>query len=224
MHNKRKGSLMADAIIIAAAAMMYLLLISPFNLIRAAAVTSASVYKTSSSGRASLVIGSSWNSSYLEEIIIMADKEGIEITVAVSRSELENEPKLISSLSQTEHEIAILSDEENSDEEYVKSCYKSLERITGKKPEFIITSSCPSQKLLRIARGLGLRVIVATTDMDTTRGSSAQIAERAYSAFDEGAFVFAEPTAELLKAFPDLIEIIKNMGMDIVSIHKMLYN
>ena len=210
-----------NAAILLLAAFVYIALLSPLGVIRAAGSSAAPVFRTADEGRTGLVIRLSWDAGALNDIRQKLAGAGVRTTFAVSPALAEKDPSEVAELYYEGHEIVLLIDDESTD---IGSAVDLLERITGERPRAAVADDLIARKIATEARKHGLRIAVPTVDLDAARGSAEEITARFCSISPEGAFCACDPTAQFADALPDLLEKIKNMGLDIAPLHKMLYN
>lgn len=217
----KKEDFKANAAILLTAALMYVALLSPFSVIRASGAAAAPVYRSADEGRTGLVIRLSWDAGALNDIRQKLAGAGVRTTFAVTPAHAEKDPSEVAGLYYEGHEIVLLIDDESTD---IGSAVDLLERITGERPRAAVADDLIARKIAAEARKHGLRIAVPTVDLDAARGSAEEITARFCSISPEGAFCACDPTAQFADALPDLLEKIKNMGLDIAPLHKMLYN
>ena len=216
----KKEDLKANAAILLTAALMYVALLSPFSVIRASGAAAAPVYRSADEGRLGLVLRLSWHAGALDGILDELEAAGEYVTFAVTPELARQAPSLVSAISRAGHEIALLA----SSKEEIGEGEELLSRVTGERILTCVTDLDSASALASAASSAGMKLIVPTSDLDTGRGASSDIEERISSAAQPGGFIACDPTGAFLSALPFLLESIKNMGLDIAPLYKMLYN
>lgn len=231
MRNVGKGRLLyANIAILAIAAIVYMALVSPLSVMTIGQSRRYPVYRYSSDSAVSVIIAVSWEASAMERISDTLDSRGEHVTFAVSGEWAEQNPKELLKLYEAGHEIAVMGYRPDVDGSYdfvkrdVESSMGIVERIIGKKPVLYYCGTRDSDVSAKAGSDLGIMTVLSTIDLDSVSGTSFDIEERAKKGLSAGSIIAAEPTAQFAKALPFLLDSIKNMGLRIVHIGKMLYN
>ena len=214
----KKEDIRINAVILLIASLMYLALLSPFSVTRAANAAMP-VYRSSGDEQTSIIIRLSWDSKAVDNILSILKEAGEKAAFAVTEELASGSPSLISKIARSGHEVSLLA---SSGEDLEKAC-GLLERITGRRQTFVVTDSKGAQSLVSCAKELSLAVIVPSVEFDAASMRRAERGGLAQTAL-KGCFIAVDPTADVSAELPFFIESIKNMGLHIVSIHKMLYN
>ena len=176
------------------------------------------VYRTGDFGRLALVITVEWDASPLPDLLDALSRLGVQATFALGREFVEAEPELTRRIAAEGHGIAALW--EGGAEETVSI----IESVTGSAPTAVFAEREDAPAAARACAKSGLYTVCATVGLRSGEGTAADIAKRAESAAAGGVIFAAQPTRGLAEALPLIAEKIKNMGLDIVPVHKMLYN
>ena len=225
---KKRDPVVADIAVLALAALMYIALISPFNVTNA--VNTGTQPKFYGKGEAvALVIMLTWDAGAVDRILNTAEKTDLKLSFAVSGDWAAEHPTKISMVYEEGHEILIARNSVSLDtpEEALDELERSadiIERITGERPTYFYCAGEFDRNYIRAAAKAGLKTVSETVDLDSASGTSEDIIDRLASCAKKGSFITCLPTAAFSDALPYFEEIIKKMGLDIVSVHKMLYN
>ena len=216
----KKEDMKINAAILLIAALVYISLLSPFSVIRAAGASAAPAFRSSDEGRIGLVIRLSWEAEAIGGILDALEAAGKKVTFAVTPELARQAPSLVSAVSRAGHEVALLA---SSKEELTEGA-ELLSRVTGESVKTCVAEVGSASALAAAAYHRGMKLVVPTSDLDTVRGASYDIEARIASAAQPGGFIACDPTGAFLSALPFLLESIKNMGLDIAPLYKMLYN
>ncbi|MBO4562402.1 MAG: hypothetical protein J5772_02185 [Clostridia bacterium] len=207
-----------NAAVAALALAMVLLLASPYAVTNAQLSPSAPVYRTCDRGEVSLVIALSWDASALSGLLDSLDKAGVKASFAVTGELAKANPELVRLIEGNGHETLVLASGMEP-----ASAAGAVGEASGKAPYAVFCGDRDPALVARVAKGSGLRVIAATVDLASAEGTFRELVNRAGNV-SGGMILAAEPTESLELALPEILEKIKNMGLDIVPTHKMLYN
>ncbi len=219
--------LAANAIILAVAALVYALLLSPVSVTALASLPYGTAYRGADKTSVGVRIPISWEAQNAERILSELEKSGVCVTFSFTPETVEEAPTLLYRVSHAGHGVELTL--ENSSysgklaEEALKNAADAAERITGERPAYF-HSGPEGEPYTRAAAKLGMLPVSTTYDLGSQFASAASIEKRLASCAEPGAIITAQPTASFADALPFLIDLIKNMGLDIVPIHKMLYN
>lgn len=208
-------SKVSDVLILLSAVLMWVLLASPASVTTMAGSVQP-VYRAAKSGEVSIQCLVSWDAEALDGILDKLRESGIRITFAVSADWAESHRDELISMSSFGHETALL--DEPSEETVTL-----IESVTGIRPRICVFSR-DDPKGYKQAEKLGLTAVRCTVDLDTANGTAEDILERTGRGIGDGSIINVLPTAGFENALVKLTEKIKNIGLDIVPTHKMLYN
>ena len=207
--SKAKRDLLVNIAVLGITALVWAALASPVSVTAMAGSGRYAVSRTQSRA-AALQCVVDWDASAVEEIAEILRGSGAVMTFAVTGEWAKTHPELTARLSEAGNEISVLA----GDAEYSADV---VEGLTGIRPTVCTLTgglSAPS----------GFIPVSCTLDLDCGRGSAEEIAKRLDGNLLPGSIIRISPTAELARALPEIIKIIKNMGLDIVPTYKMLYN
>lgn len=226
-RSERKTVLVSNALILLTAAAMYLLLLSPAAVFAVARGGVGAAYRGSDNHAIALRIPVIWEPSSMETILDALEKGGAKATFAFTPETVEACPTLISRISRAGHGVELTLENSEASGKNAKHALKNamdaVERITGERPAFFYVGA-GGEANSKSAVSLGMKPVSTTYDLSCAGSTSAIIEKRLKSHVEPGAIYTALPTASFAEALPFLIDLIKNMGLDIVPIHKMLYN
>ncbi|MBR3382399.1 MAG: hypothetical protein IKG85_05110 [Clostridia bacterium] len=205
---------LVDAAILLIAALVYLALVSPVSVVKLAAASAGPVYLSGEEGAIGLIIKLPWEAKAASSILDTLESAGVPACFAVTAETARAAPKLVYDIAARGHTTALLYDGEP-----VGGALERLSAVTGERPAFLIAGRDLPVNEEREAGRLGLTIIVPTVELPA--GASWNGIGRTSL---NGGTVAAEPTEAFAAQLPFFLEKIKNMGLDIVSIHKMLYN
>lgn len=219
MKNREKKRLVyVNFIILAAAALFYAALASPVSVAAMAGRTASPVYRAASADCVSIQCMVEWNAKAVEGIVAFTEENGIGLTLAVTGEWARSNPELLRRAVLAGNGIGLIFGGFDGDD------VRFIEETTGERPLIACFTGDASPRDVGYVSSLGLRAVRCTVDIDSANGSAARIAGRIGDGLGGGTIISAAPTAEFLKALPEIAEKIKNMGLDIVPTHKMLYN
>ena len=221
---KTIGAFAVNAAVLAAVLIMYLTLLSPVSVMTWSGSRAHPVYY--GGGGASILIPITWDASSLDPILRVLGDNGEHAVFAVTGEWAEACEDTLARIAGEGHELAVTvkssAGEPGELKEELASALDTVERITGVRPQLLYAPPAFASAA-SAGNALGLITVAGTLDLDCGRGSAFDIAER-LEGLSPGSIITAQPTAGFARALPFLIEKIKNMGIPIVSIHKMLYN
>ncbi len=225
---KKRDPVVVDIAVLALAALMYIALISPFNVTKA--VNAGTQPRYYGNGEAvALVVMLTWDAQAVDKILNTAESKELKLSFAVSGDWAAEHPTKISRIYEEGHEILIARNSVSLDtmKEALDELQRSaniIERITGERPTCFYCAGEYDRNYIRAAAKACLKTVSETVDIDTANGTAKDIIDRLTSCARRGSFITCLPTAAFSDALPFFEEKIKNMGLDIVSVHKMLYN
>lgn len=202
--------------ILAAAAFLYAALSSPWSVAAVAGTVSAPVYRTAKENEIAVQIAVAWDAANTELIADHFFEKGIAVTFAVSGEWAQSHPELVKKLIAYGHEIALLGE---SGEAGMKEGLVLIEAAGGVRPSTCVFLMDDPEGFRNSAL-LGMRAVRCTVQLEGAKGLKESLTGRIRG----GDIISLLPTGEILDALPEIEEIIKNMGLDIVPTHKMLYN
>ena len=217
----------ANALILAISACVYALLVSPISVTALAAVTHGAAYRGTDRSCAAFRIPVYWEAESMDRILSELDRDGVFVTFAFTPETVGEQPTLLYRVAHAGHGVEITL--ENSAftgrdaPKALSDAADTVERITGERPRFFYTGA-EGERFIRAAGRLGMSPVSTTYDLGSQFASAALLEKRLASCVEPGAVYPGQPTASFAEALPFLIDLIKNMGLDIVPIHKMLYN
>lgn len=212
MKNKStKISVWVNLAVLAIGFLVWTALASPVSVTAMAGSGRYPIYKGRAENAVSLQCVVDWDAAGMESIAEILENEGAAMTFAVSLDWVKAHGELVKRLVSNGSEIAVLKDgaEENCD---------LIEELTGVRPKLVFVGD----------EGAGgvpkdLKPVSRTADIDCASGMDGIKAETE-KALAAGSLICVSPTAGFVSALPEIIKIIKNMGLDIVPTYKMLYN
>lgn len=204
--------------ILAIAAFLYAALSSPWSI---AALSSsvnalAPVYRTAKNNTVAVQIAVAWDAANTELFADHFSEEGIEVTFAVVGEWVEKHPELLKKLIAEGHEIALLGE---GGRDKMKEGLILIEGTGGIRPSTCVFLADDPAGFSDAAL-LGLRAVRCTAELSGSGGVGDSLKGRIRG----GDILTLFPTGDVLNALPEIEKIIKNMGLDIVPTHKMLYN
>lgn len=222
-----RAPLPANLIIIAIAAAVYLALVSPVSVMTAAGASNLPKYRGTDADSVSLVCAVSWKASAMEDILAALENAGERITFAVTPSLGEARPELLLTIVSRGHELALLAENGGKSAFSVSEMEEAaslFENVTGERPKLFFCASESAERNAKSAKKAGLICVVGTADLNCASGGAEEIEERLSRTVSGGGVYIVSPTRALAEALPELLKIIKNSGLLIVTAHKMLYN
>lgn len=174
-----------------------------------------------------------WGEEYIPTMLEILKKEDIKITFFITGRWASKNPELLTKIDAQGHEIANhgyshklpskISLKENIDE--IKKTEDAIFQILGKKTRLYAPAAGDYNKeVLRISNELGYRVILWSVDtIDWKKGSTKDvILKRVMKKDHKGAILLMHPKEETIKALPLLIKNIKEEGINICSVSKLI--
>lgn len=180
----------------------------------------------------SLMCNVYWGTEYIEPYLELFKKENIKITFFIGGTWAKSNPELVQKMAQAGHEIANhgynhkmhsqLTAEKNRQE--ILYTDNILKEITGSHPSlFAPPSGDFDRQTLNIAAGLGYRTILWSIDTIDWRDKDAAIIQnRVIKNLHPGAFILLHPTAETLKALPNIIEAARAEGYTFATVGEQI--
>ena len=220
--------MIVNSLIILTAALVYAALLSPISFLHLKAGAAGAVYKGRRENSVSFRIDLVWGSSSTERILSTLDSAGVKATFALTPEIAEQYPTLISRIASKGHELALTLDTtvaSNKDDSIgeLKRGVDLIETITGERPSLFCSPSVPGRSE-QAAASMGLTEVRETVALPSALSDKLYSGSAITESLSSGAVIKADPTEEFASSLPFLIDLIKNMGLDIVPIHKMLYN
>lgn len=213
MKNKSaKKAVWVNFAVLAVAAFVWAALASPVSVTAMAGSGRFPVYRGASKTAVSLQCVVDWDAAGMEEIADILEREGTAITFFVSAEWARGHAPLLKRLFDAGNEIAVLAKD-------AKEAADETERITGSRPRLAYVGSGSAAGVPR-----GLIPVACTADLGCGGGTYRETAAKAARSISAGSIISVSPTADFVQALPEMIKIIKNMGLDIVPTYKMLYN
>ncbi len=170
-----------------------------------------------------------WGNEYIGPMLEIFDKEDIKITFFVTGTWAEKYPELLKNIYKHGHEIGnhgykhIDYDKlsyENNKEQILKA-HNIIHDVLGIEPiYFAPPSGAYNDNTIKAAKDLNYDIIMWSVDTIDWREDSykAQIVERVTSKVENSAIVLMHPTAETVKALPEIISYLHENGYKIGSI------
>lgn len=173
-----------------------------------------------------------WGNEYLPQILQILKDNDIKITFFIGGDWATKNPEELKAIYEAGHELGNhgenhkkqtqLNIEQNKRE--ILKAEESIKNVTGVKTTLFAPPFGDVNKTVAdTAEGLGYKVImwsIDTIDWKTTDYS--EIIERVESKQHSGAIVLMHPTEVTVKALPDLIKSLKNMGYEIGGVSDVL--
>lgn len=216
---KHLRTALVNLIILALAAFIYAALTSPASVMALAKSSSLPVYRCAGGKEVSIQCAVTWDAAALGEIMKTLRDEGVRITFAVSCGWAENNPEMLKRMAAEGHGIAVTVAEkgggEDAETKLERACL-TVESITGMRPTLAVLTGTEDPGFVKAAEKLSLTPVICTFDL----GTGGKCPER----LSGGSIITVRPTRELSMALPNLIDLIKKAGLDIVPTHILLYN
>lgn len=223
-RNVKRGFPIASLCVFAAAALVFAALLSPAAVTGLAGRTNFPFYRGSGGNGVSLVIAVAWEPAALDSLLDVLDECGAEASFAVTPDLIERTPELVRGIASRGHDVDLLWLRGAPSAEQLGDTAVRLEAVTGKAPKAVLCESESAEKTAKAAQRLGMTALVGSVDLRPVGDDRVTLRKKAAS-FAFGSCVFiAEPTPALADELADFVNSLKNMGFDIVSFHKMLYN
>lgn len=230
MNKSTKGRLFADLAILAVAALVFAALASPKSVTTMAQSKSSPVYRGASRDSVSLQCAVTWEASAIVPMLDILKELGVNITFAVSGEWAEANPGLVKRMYDEGHEVAVMGYEPGKDggaafvKQDVAASISAVERACGEHPSTYYCGTREASVSAKAGEQLGLTTVLCTADLDCSSAEPELIIKRLASAAKAGSIINIQPTSYLLNALPQIVNNLKNMGLAIVPVHKMLYN
>ena len=164
-----------------------------------------------------------WGNEYIDPILDIFRDNNIKTTLFIGGSWAAKNTELLEKIFKDGHEIGNhgynhkdhKSLSETSNKEEIYACNNLIKQLIGVDVSlFSPPSGSYSSITLSVANSLGLKTIMWTRDtIDWRDQNSALICSRALKNIQGGDLILMHPTAETLKALPDIINGIKSQGL-----------
>jgi probable sporulation protein (polysaccharide deacetylase family) len=170
-----------------------------------------------------------WGNEYIQDMLDIFEKNDIRISFFPTGRWAEKNPELVKTIQKYNHEIGnhgynhLDYGKLNYDKNYeeISKASKVIEDITGIKPKFFgPPSGSFNENTLKAAKDLDYKVIMWSIDTIDWREDSTKelIVQRVTGKAEESAIVLMHPTANTVKALPDIINFLFQNGYKIGTI------
>ncbi len=183
-------------------------------------------------GLVALTVNVDWGEEFLPDMLKICETNGVVLTFFVTGRWAAQFPDLVRAMAAAGHEIGNhgyahphpdgLSVEGNMRD--IQLAEDILRGITGSKPHLYAPPYGErGESVLKAARSLGYRTILWSADsLDWKYRDERTIIERVRRAVDPGGIVLLHPTAATAAALPTLIDDLAAMGLQIVTVSRLL--
>ncbi len=180
----------------------------------------------------SLTINVVWGDEFIEPILKILADENIKATFFIGGKWAENTPDLLAKIVNDGHEIgnhgyshehmSKLSYEKNV--EQIKKSADAIYKTCGIAPTYFAPPYGEfNDTTLKAANALGCTTIMWSVDTIDWRGDGVNaIIGRIKKNCHDGAIILAHPTADTVKALPEIISFVKSSGRNFVTVGELL--
>lgn len=183
-----------------------------------AALANGAVYRGRADGAVAVSCLVSWDAESIPEILDTLEAQNVQITFYVSGRWARAHAGTLKRMQSEGHEIGtvgytpFLDGDTALVQKDIATAANAIARITGAP----VTSYCSGLRDKRVseqaARALGMTHIVGSVDLQTGRGTPADIVERACGQAFDGSIFMIRPTAAAAEALPGLLDAIREKG------------
>lgn len=192
------------------------------------ALSSGAVYRGRANGAVAVSCVVSWDAKSMTQILDTLSEDGARITFYVSGKWAKSHAATLMRMQQDGHEIGtvgyapFLDGDAALVRKDVQAAASAIERITGARVESYHSGLRDRAVSEQAARALGMTHVAATADLQSGRGTAADIVARACEQAFDGSILMIRPTAAAAEALPGLLESIREMGYRPATVDEVL--
>lgn len=180
----------------------------------------------------SLMINVYWGTEYVEPMLKVLEERNVKTTFFVGGVWVNEAPEMLKKIYDAGHEIANhgynhkdhdkLSKEANIQE--IQACHQAVKSVLGiEMTLFAPPSGAYNKYTISAAESLGQKTIMWTRDTIDWRDKNASvIARRALNNVKGGDLILMHPTAETLKALPEIVDGVIAKGLTVAPVSKTI--
>lgn len=215
-------------LILAVIVTLYLTISSPAAYSVMAFMQNGPIYRGKSDNAIALECAVSWDAAALETILNILSKNNTKITFLVGGEWAKTNAGMLLNITEAGHELGTMGMQPalDGDLNWVKNdISNSVEQIfaiCGIRPSLYYSGDRNKAVSSKASNELKLTHISCTTDVLSARGDSADVLSRAIYNLRQGNIILFEPTAAVAESLPAILESIKNMKCNAVSVGYIL--